>query len=421
MKQATVSHIVTTVLINTLRFVLAAVFIFSGFVKATDPLGTVYKLGDYAEAFGLGAAVPPHGVLLLAAMLLCLFEFVLGICLLFTIWRRTTLALTLAFLCFMTPLTLYLAVANPVADCGCFGDAIVLTNWQTFWKNVILLAITIPVLINNECLVRLIHRNTQWVISGFAIVSLGLFMRANLRHLPLIDFRPYHIGANFEASMAVPEDAPQPRYDTYFTLSKDGQVQEFTLDDYPDSTWTFVSSRTVLREKGYEPPIHDFALIDSEGDDITSDLFEPGWRFLLVMNKLQYEDMLDVINDLYDYATINDCPFYALTSATGADMEQWRDDTGANYDFYTADDITLKTIIRSNPGLLLVHDGTIVGKWSKHDIPRELSFDTPPQQQEWVTSLAATRQRRLTRTLFAMTFPYVFIALLDFLVRRKKN
>ena len=421
MKQATVSHTITAVLINTLRFVLAAVFIFSGFVKATDPLGTVYKLGDYAEAFGLGAAVPPHGVLLLAAMLLCLFEFVLGICLLFTIWRRTTLALTLAFLCFMTPLTLYLAVANPVADCGCFGDAIVLTNWQTFWKNVILLAITIPVLINNECLVRLIHRNTQWVISGFAIVSLGLFMRANLRHLPLIDFRPYHIGANFEASMAVPEDAPQPRYDTYFTLSKDGQVQEFTLDDYPDSTWTFVSSRTVLREKGYEPPIHDFALIDSEGDDITSDLFEPGWRFLLVMNKLQYEDMLDVINDLYDYATINDCPFYALTSATGADMEQWRDDTGANYDFYTADDITLKTVIRSNPGLLLVHDGTIVGKWSKHDIPRELSFDTPPQQQEWVTSLAATRQRRLTRTIFAMTFPYVFIALLDFLVRRKKN
>lgn len=421
MKQATVSHTITAVLINTLRFVLAAVFIFSGFVKATDPLGTVYKLGDYAEAFGLGAAVPPHGVLLLAAMLLCLFEFVLGICLLFTIWRRTTLALTLAFLCFMTPLTLYLAVANPVADCGCFGDAIVLTNWQTFWKNVILLAITIPVLINNECLVRLIHRNTQWVISGFAIVSLGLFMRANLRHLPLIDFRPYHIGANFEASMAVPEDAPQPRYDTYFTLSKDGQVQEFTLDDYPDSTWTFVSSRTVLREKGYEPPIHDFALIDSEGDDITSDLFEPGWRFLLVMNKLQYEDMLDVINDLYDYATINDCPFYALTSATGADMEQWRDDTGANYDFYTADDVTLKTVIRSNPGLLLVHDGTIVGKWSKHDIPRELSFDTPPQQQEWVTSLAATRQRRLTRTLFAMTFPYVFIALLDFLVRRKKN
>lgn len=421
MKQATVSHTITAVFINTLRFVLAAVFIFSGFVKATDPLGTVYKLGDYAEAFGLGAAVPPHGVLLLAAMLLCLFEFVLGICLLFTIWRRTTLALTLAFLCFMTPLTLYLAVANPVADCGCFGDAIVLTNWQTFWKNVILLAITIPVLINNECLVRLIHRNTQWVISGFAIVSLSLFMRANLRHLPLIDFRPYHIGANFEASMAVPEDAPQPRYDTYFTLSKDGQVQEFTLDDYPDSTWTFVSSRTVLREKGYEPPIHDFALIDSEGDDITSDLFESGWRFLLVMNKLQYEDMLDVINDLYDYATINDCPFYALTSATGADMEQWRNDTGANYDFYTADDVTLKTIIRSNPGLLLVHDGTIVGKWSKHDIPRELSFDTPPQQQEWVTSLAATRQRRLTRTLFAMTFPYVFIALLDFLVRRKKN
>lgn len=420
MKSSSLLHTLAGVCVNLLRFVLAATFILSGFVKAVDPLGTVYKLGDYAEAFGWGTALPAHGVLMLMAMGLCLFEFVMGICILFAIWRRTALTAAVAFLSVMTPLTFYLALANPVADCGCFGDAIVLTNWQTFWKNVVLLTMAIIVLINHERMVRLIHRNAQWIIGAFAIVSICLFMQSNLRHLPLFDFRPYRVGTDFEQAMAIPDDAKQPRYTTFFTLTKDGVTREFSLDDYPDSTWAFVSSRTVLEEKGYEPPIHDFALIDADGDDITSNLFDPGWSFLLVMNKLQYEDMLDIINDLYDYAAIHDCPFYALTSATNDDIERWRTNTGAGYDFFTADDITLKTIVRSNPGLLLVKDGTIVGKWSKHDIPRDIDFSLAPEQQEWVTHYDMQHERRMSRTLFIMIFPYVFIALLDYLIRRKK-
>lgn len=413
------SRVMLSVLINTLRFVLAAVFLFSGFVKAIDPLGTVYKLGDYLESFGLSAIVP-HGVLMIATVLLCIFEFTIGICLLFAIRRRAMLTAALVFVVLMTPLTLYLALTNPIADCGCFGDAIHLTNWQTFWKNVVLLAMIIPVFIYNRLLFRLINENVQWIISGFAFVSMLFFMTSNLRHLPLYDFRPYRVGTHLETAMSVPEDAPQPRFETTFVLSKDGEEREFTLDNYPDSTWTFVNSRTVMVDKGYVPPIHDFALIDEEGEDITNTLFEPGWTLLLVMNELTHEEMLDVVNDLYDYAVINDIPFYALTSATTDDIQQWIDHTGASYPFCQLDDITLKTIVRSNPGLVVIHDGVITAKWSRRDLPRENLFNGDTiEEQPWAVQQPSVQQHRRLRILVLMFFPYLFVALLDFLVRRR--
>lgn len=417
MKPTTASHTVTALLINTLRFVLAGVFIFSGFVKAVDPMGTAYKLADYAEAFGLTGAVQP-GLFVTGSMLLCLFEFVLGIWLLFAIWRRTALTATLVFLCLMTPLTLYLAIANPVSDCGCFGDAVHLTNWQTFAKNLILLACLIPVFIYNKRLVRLIHPNSQWIVTFFAIVSLFLFMRMNLRHLPAFDFRPWHVGTNIEEAMAIPDDAAQPVYETLFTLSKDGQEREFTLDNYPDSTWTFVSSHTVLQQKGYEAPIHDFTLLNDEGDDVTDQLFAPGWNFLLVMNELRGEDMLDVINDLYDHAEAEGYGFYALTSATDDDIDRWRHNTGADYPFYQLDDITLKTIVRSNPGLLLIHDGVITGKWSRHDIPGDKLCSAPLDELEAVTHTRSNRRRRHFDSIFWMFVPYPFLGSVDKLLRR---
>lgn len=414
-------HLILNVLINTIRFIVAAVFIFSGFVKAIDPMGTVYKLGDYMEAFSL-TAVLPRGLLVIATMLLCIFEFTVGICLIFAVRRRTTLTAALVFVALMTPMTFYLALTNPIADCGCFGDAIHLTNWQTFWKNVVLLAMLVPLLIYNRLLFRLIHENVQWVISGFAFVSLLIFMWTNLRHLPLYDFRPYRVGTNIEAAMAVPDDAPQPRFETTFILSKDGEQHEFALDDYPDSTWTFITSRTTMVDKGYVPPIHDFALINEEGEDITNNLFEPGWTMLLVMNELRREEMLDIINDLYDYAVIHDYPFYALTSATTDDIERWIDHTGASYPFCRMDDITLKTIVRSNPGLVVVHDGTITAKWSRRDLPRENLFDGGPlEEQPWAIQTPAMLQQRRTRALVLMFFPYLFVGLLDFLVRRKEK
>lgn len=395
---------------NGLRIVLALTFVLSGFVKGIDPLGTVYKMGDYAEAFHLTAFTNP-GLLLLAAMLLCMVEFMLGISLLFGIWRRTVLSLILLFLCLVTPLTFYLALTNPVSDCGCFGDAIVLTNWQTFGKNIILLAITLFVLIKRRLIVRFIRPNWEWMVLGYALVSFYCFMGHNLRHLPLVDYRPWHIGADLEASMAIPEDAPQAQYETLFTLTRDGEEREFSLADYPDSTWTFVRSRSVLLDPGYVPPIADFSLIDEQGNDITDSLFEPGWTFLLVMNHLRGEDMLDAINDLYDYATLWGCRFHALTSATSEEVALWREHTGAIYDIYHLDDITLKTIIRSDPGMVLIHDGVITGKWSRHDLPHDEMLDGAPETLPWtVTSTHEVGRRHLKGTLW-MFLPYLFLAL----------
>ena len=418
-KGSNIGQKILSVLINTMRLVVAAVFIFSGFVKAIDPMGTVYKLGDYSDAFGFSTFIP-GGMLMVATMLLCIFEFTIGICLLFGMRRRVTLVSALVFVTLMTPLTLYLALTNPISDCGCFGDAIHLTNWHTFWKNVILLALIIPLLINHKYIRRLIRESVQWVVSGFAFVSLLIFMWTNLRHLPLYDFRPYAVGTNIEEAMSVPEDAPQPRFETTFILSKDGQQREFTLDDYPDSTWTFVTSRSVMIDKGFVPPIHDFTLLNDEGEDITSNLFEPGWSLLLVMNELRHEEMLDVINDLYDYSIIHDYPFYALTSATAGEIRKWTDNTGASYPFCQLDDITLKTIVRSNPGLVVIHDGTITAKWSRRDLPRENLFDGGPlEEQPWAVQTASMLEHRRIRALVLMFFPYLFFALLDFLVRRK--
>lgn len=408
-----------SIVTNVLRFVLAAVFILSGFVKAVDPMGTVYKMEDYVEAFGM-AGILPQGMFILFSILLCLFEFLCGICLLFAIWRRVTLTAIVAFLSVMTPLTFYLALANPVSDCGCFGDAIILTNWQTFWKNVILLSISLFVLANNQRLVRLIHRDTQWLIIAFAIISFVLFMRMNLRRLPFIDYRPWHVGANVEESMTVPDDAPAPRYETYFTLTRDGEQREFTLEDYPDSTWTFVSSRSVLIDPGYQPPITDFALVLEDGTDVTSDIFGPGPAMLLVMNELRAEDMLDILGDLYEYALLNDIPFYALTSSTADDIAHWRDNTGALYPILTLDDITLKTIIRSNPGLVILNDGVITAKWSRHDLPHEGIFEASLDHQPWAVQTADERLHRHVRIIVLLFFPYIFLPILDLLVRRKK-
>ena len=196
-----------------------------------------------------------------------------------------------------------------------------------------------------------------------------------LEYLPVLDFRPYKIGADIKAGMEIPEGAKPSVFESRFVLEKDGRQQEFTLDNYPDSTWTFVETRTVLKEKGYEPPIHDFSMISlGTGEDITdSVLTDKGYTFLLVAHRIEEADdsNIDLINEIYDYSVEHGYGFYALTSSPEEEIEMWRERTGAEYPFCQMDDITLKTIIRSNPGLLLIKDGTILNKWSDNQLPDE--------------------------------------------------
>ena len=322
------------VVVNIARVVLAVTLIFSGFVKAVDPLGTQYKITDYLTALELGKYVPDF-VTLGTSILLSGFEFVLGVCLLFAIQRRLTSLLTLLTMAVMTVITLWLAVANPVSDCGCFGDAIVLTNWQTFGKNIVLLLLSVIVWRGALHMVRFISQASQWIVINYTMVFILVVSGWSLYDLPYFDFRPYHVGTNLR------------------------QGWQRTMD-------------------GADLPYADlFMERMDDGEDITEELLNnPGYVLLLVSPHLETADdsQLDLLNQMYEYAEDNGYPFYCLTASGEQAISNWRETTGAEYPFCQTDDIVLKTVIRSNPGLLLLKDGVIIRKWSHNRMPDEYAL-----------------------------------------------
>ena len=359
-------------IVNLCRMALALTFILSGYVKAIDPLGTQYKLNDYAAAMHLSEYIPDW-LTLTGAIALAMTEFALGIFMLFAIRRHLVSRLMTAMMVMMTLITVWIFIANPVKDCGCFGDAIKLTNGETLLKNIVLLAAAIVTAMRPMDMARLISKSNQWIVTNYTLVYIVCTSLYCLYALPTFDFRPYHIGADIKKGMEIPEGAEQPEFETTFILKKNGQTREFTLDNYPDSTWEFVDSKTIQTRQGYEPPIHDFSLTDTEtGDDITDNvLSHKGYTFLLISRSLAYADDSNFgdIDQIYEYASEHNIPFYCVTASTDSDINRWRDLTGAEYPFCTADETTLKTIIRSNPGLLLLKDATIIGKWSHNQLP----------------------------------------------------
>jgi len=365
------------VAVNICRFILGTVFVFSGFVKAVDPLGTYYKIQDYLTAFGMSQLLPDI-VPLALSILLATVEFGVGMHLLLGIKRRATARLALLIMLIMTPLTLYLALTNPISDCGCFGDALVLTNWQTFGKNVILLTCAIVVMISPWNMVRFLTKKMEWTLSLYSPLFAFAVAVYCLATLPIIDFRPYRIGNNIREGMEIPEGAKPTVFDTRFIMERDGIRETFTVDNYPDSTWTFVNAETVVIEKGYEPPIHDFVMEEMEtGNDITDEVLDnPDYTFLLVMPRTEEagEGYIDLINELYEYSKEKGYRFYALSSSSAEAIEQWRDRTGAEYPFCIMDDITLKTMVRSNPGVMLIKEGVIYNKWCDSQIPDEFEL-----------------------------------------------
>ena len=416
-------HIIEKTWVNVCRFILGITFTFSGFVKAVDPLGSFYKIQDYLEAFGVLSWVP--GFLpLFFGIGLAAIEFCIGVFLFLGIRRSMASWVALLLLYFMTPLTLYLALANPVSDCGCFGDAVVLTNWHTFGKNVVLLAAAVFAFKGRKQIVRFISPKSAWMVSMYTLLFIFVLSFYCLSHLPIFDFRPYGIGTDIKAAMEIPEGAKGDVFETTYLMEKDGHRQEFTLDNYPDSTWTFVEAKTVLKEKGYEPPIHDFALIDLDtGADITEQvLADSSYTFLMVAHRIEEADdsNIDLINEIYDYSMEHGYHFYALTSSAMEDIEEWCDRTGAEYPFCQMDDITLKTIVRSNPGLLLIKGGVILNKWSDNQLPDEYVLTDaldrlPLGQQKQVSDV-----RTLFYVLLWFVIPLLMVLGLDILVVKRR-
>lgn len=402
--------------VNVCRFVLAATFIFSGYVKAIDPLGTLYKLKDYAAAMSLNGLLPDW-VLVGVAIALGALEFALGVFMLFAVRRHVVSRITLAFMTAMTVLTLWIFVADPVKDCGCFGDALKLTNGETLLKNFVLIACAALVAWRPTDMARFISRSNQWIVRYYTVAYIVITSVYCLYTLPIFDFRPYHVGTNIKQDMEIPEGAEQPEFESTFLLRKNGETREFTLDNYPDSTWEYVDTRTVQTKKGYEPPIHDFALTTCDtGEDITEQvLTKKGYTFLLVSPRLAVADDSNFgdIDQIYEYAEENGADFYCVTASANDEIERWRDLTGAEYHFCNADETTLKTMIRSNPGLMLLKDGTIIGKWSHNTLPQTDDLTAPLQQLTIGKAQNDSTTKRLLIVLLTFFLPLSALTLAD--------
>lgn len=358
------------------RLLLGALFIFSGFVKSIDPLGTSYKLFDYFKA---GGAAIPENIALILAVALCAAELFIGLALFLNLKVKFVSWLSLAFMVFFTIITLVLALTDKVADCGCFGDAFKLTNWQTFYKNLVILPFAILVFWQRKKYKEEVSILTSWMSFAFILVASVYLNFYSLRHLPLINYRPYKIGQNIWAGMQTPPNAPADVYDIKLVYQKNGIKKEFSEQNYPwqDTSWTFVEQKSTLVKKGYITPIHDFSILSPTNDDITEKVLKKrGIVYLFIAPNLTDANLENAkkANEIYQICKKRNIPFMCLSSSTGKQVEQFRALTGAQYPIYATDETALKTAMRSNPGLMMLQDGTIIGLWSGRDIPDPVFF-----------------------------------------------
>ena len=374
--------------VNVCRLILAVAFILSGFVKAVDPLGTQYKIHDYLGAWGLASVVPDF-MTLSASVVQSSAEFFLGICLLFAIRRRLVSLIVMILMVVMTLLTLWLAVANPISDCGCFGDALVLTNWQTFWKNVVLLTAAVIVWRYPLDMGRIISRSNQWIVMNYsAFFILVIIAGRSLYTLPQFDFRPYHIGTNLREGWQRMIDGEESPYAEFFIESTE------------------------------------------ESEDITQQVLDnEGYTFLMVSPHLEQADdsQFDALNRIYEYSQEHGYPFYCLTASGQRGITRWQDITGAEYPFCLTDETTLKTVIRSNPGMLLLKDGVIIRKWSHNALPTAEEMSQPLEESELGQLPSDNVASKILWILTWFVLPLVLLTVADRLwawsrwIRKNKN
>ena len=321
------------ILVNFCRVLLGLTFMFSGVVKAIDPVGTQIKLSDYLYAFGMGGYLLDSTLIILACLLAGL-EILVGAYLLVGAFPKGTSLVVLVMMVLLTPFTLYIALNNPVEECGCFGDALVLTNWETFYKNIFLLLLALLVFIKRKAIVPFVEGRRHWVITLIVTLIAVRFMTANINNLPVLDFRAYKVGTDLRTE--------------------------------------------VLENRN--PAMADFSVMDADMNDLTADLLsDSSYTFLLVSAHLENasESNLDLIDDVFDYCGHYGYKIIGLTSSSEDVIKQWTENAGAEIPFLFCDEIPLQTMVRSNPGLILLRSGVIVNKWSDVRIPSDEELSGP--------------------------------------------
>ncbi len=366
------------------RVLVGGLFIFSGFIKANDPLGFSYKLEEYFEVFkgdtGWGIFESFAHIALPLAILLCVSEMILGFMLLIGYKRNLTLWLLLAQIVFFTFLTFYSACYNKVTHCGCFGDFLKLKPWESFWKDIILMILITLLFAGKDNINELFSAMLGNSLALLALIASFVFPVYAYRNLPPFDFRPYAIGMDIKENMKPGKDYQPAQYESGFIYEnlKTHEQKHFNSQNYPWAdtlNWKWVSTDNVLIKDAVNPPkITDFSINSLEGNPITDSILDyPGYHFLLVCYDLSKTDDGEVvhaeINDLYKLSAADKVPLMALTASGAKEIDDYKHAHNALYDFANVDGIVLKTMIRSNPGLILMKGSTIVMNWHYHNFP----------------------------------------------------
>lgn len=347
-------------IVLVLRLVVGVVFAFSGFVKAIDPWGMLYKLEDYSIALACEWLSP---FLLFGAFAISIFEFVLGVCLLIGAYRHVSVYLSFLFMLIMTPLSLWLAITNAVPDCGCFGDAIVLGNTTTFVKNILLLVAVLYLMRHNVKVANFYSPSIQWIITLLTIVYISVIAAYGYFYQPMIDFRPYKTGqsiTNIEYSSGADESI-------VFVYEKNGETHEFKLSELPDdidSTWSFIERREP--EAYLSKRTESSGIVVTDGnDDVTEEVLKnEGEQLIFVFSdmydiNITYTYLINIIDDLARQLNVD---IIGVTGANDDEIADWVDMSMATYPIYRVDDTELKVLARGKPAVVFMRDGKVVWK-----------------------------------------------------------
>ncbi|GMN10789.1 DoxX family protein [Croceitalea sp. MTPC9] len=358
-------------LVGFSRVFVGILFIISGLIKLNDPVGFSFKLEEYFSQGVLDLPVfMPYALAI--AIIVVIIEVLLGIMLLIGYKPKFTVWSLLAMIIFFTFLTFYSAYFNKVTDCGCFGDAVKLTPWESFTKDIILLVLIVVLVVEVKNIKPLFNNLKGTMVMAVSLLGCSVFCYYVLYHLPAKDFRPYKIGANIEEGMSVPDDAPKALYEYAWRFKVNGEDKiVVTNGDYPTVDGDFVDVETTEIQKGYEPPIHDFT-IEKDGEDLTSLLMNEDKLVMVIaydLAKSNYEAFKE-IKRTTDEAISKGYKVIGM-SASGTDKaNSTTKEYSLDFEFYFTDETTLKTIVRSNPAILILERGTIKDKVHYNDLDK---------------------------------------------------
>ncbi len=365
------------------------VFAFSGIAKQIDPWGSAYKFNDYFHAFG----IPSNDTIsLILSIVMSAAELSVGIALIFNTKVKLASWGAVLFMLIFTPITLYLALYNPVEDCGCFGDAVKLSNWGTFYKNIFISAFVVLLFLQRVKFEALISTKIDAFLATFFVLISLLFGYYSVTHLPIIDFRPYKIGTYIPDAMKIPEGKEPDKYANLYKIKnlKNNEIRDITSDDYladstywNDKVWQIIETGKdpVLVKKGYTPPIHDLTIVTLDslsftgmaaGSNIIDTILKldrPVFWFVAYNLEKSCKEALVEANKIASYCKQKNYEFMCLTSTQLSTIEKVKSELQLDYQFYNADETTLKTIIRSNPGLVLLKKGKVLDMWHYNDLP----------------------------------------------------